>query len=110
MLCGTYGMRAFDLAEQVANNPEQGELLQEGRPEIILQVDYAIHKEQAYRLCDFMIRRTQIFFRDEQQGLGFCEKVADRMAAILGWNADRTAAEIMLYQEEVARSRRWQEE
>jgi glycerol-3-phosphate dehydrogenase len=66
-----------------------------------------VSHELAATVCDALIRRTQIFFRDVDQGLGCAEKVADRMAAALGWDAATRERELARYRDEVALSRRW---
>jgi glycerol-3-phosphate dehydrogenase len=106
-LADTYGMRAIDVARRVAKDPALAEPLVDGRPEILAQVDHAVEQELAARLPDVMIRRTQLFFRDPDQGLTAAGTVARRMGALLGWDEDRLAAELALYEQEVARSRRW---
>ena len=57
-----------------------------------------------------MIRRTQIFYRDHDQGLGAAKIVAARMATLIGWSAEETQANIEAYQAEVALSRQWRDE
>jgi glycerol-3-phosphate dehydrogenase len=56
-----------------------------------------------------LIRRTQIFFRDFDQGLGAAEKVATRMAHLIGWSDEERQKSIDHYESEVALSRRWQQ-
>ena len=56
-----------------------------------------------------MIRRTQIFFRDYEQGLGAVERVASRMAQLIGWSDDEKHKSIDEYKAQVALSRRWKE-
>ena len=73
------------------------------------QVDFAVNVEVAATVRDVLIRRTQLFFRDVDQGLSATEAVADRMAELLGWTDDQKTHEILAYQQEVARSRRWRE-
>ncbi|MFT4979469.1 MAG: glycerol-3-phosphate dehydrogenase [Myxococcota bacterium] len=109
-LANTYGMRALDIAALVAADPMLGERLIRGRPEILAQVDYAVTRELAATMRDILIRRTQLFFRDLDQGLPACERIAQRMGTLLGWDEPRQTMEILAYQEEVARSRRWQED
>jgi glycerol-3-phosphate dehydrogenase len=106
-LAESYGMRALQIAGMVAEDPSLGERLIEGRPEILAQIDFAVSHELAATVCDALIRRTQIFFRDVDQGLGCAEKVADRMAAALGWDAATRERELARYRDEVALSRRW---
>jgi len=109
-LANTYGMRGVDIAAQVAERPELGVRLVEGRPEILAQVDWAVDHELAARVVDVMVRRTQLYYRDIDQGLGAAPAVADRMAVKLGWSARRRDEELAAYQEEVERSRRWRGE
>ncbi len=109
-LADTYGMRGLDLARIVSKDASLGARLVAGRPEILAQVDWAVKEEMAARLIDVMVRRTQLYYRDHDQGLGAVPKVAERMAALLGWDADRTAFEVALYEAEVARARAWRSE
>ena len=82
--------------------------LVEGRPEIMAQVRFAVKFELAERLCDVMIRRTQLFYRCESQGLSAIESISSEMAALLGWSEERRREELSLYRVEVERSRQWQ--
>ena len=67
-------------------------------------------EELAFSLRDIFIRRTQLFFRAHDQGLGSAERVAQYMAQRLGWNEETIQKEIEAYHLEVDRSRSWQEE
>jgi len=73
------------------------------------QVDFGVREELAASVSDVMIRRTQIFFRDLQQGLGSVEKVAARMAQLIGWSDQERQKSIDDYKAEVALSQRWRE-
>ncbi len=107
LLGDTYGMRGLDVVELAAGEPALALPLVDGRPEIAAQVVFAVERELAATVGDVLIRRTQLFFRDHDQGLGAVERVADLMGERLGWDADRRQAEVQAYQEEVAWSRRW---
>jgi len=109
-LANTYGMRGLELARRVAKDEALGARLVEGRPEVLVQVDWACEEELATRLVDVMVRRTQLFYRDHDQGLGAVPVVADRMAELLGWDDARKEAEVAGYQDEVRLSRAWREE
>jgi glycerol-3-phosphate dehydrogenase len=109
-LANNYGTRGVDVAETAANEQLLASALIPGRPEIMAQVDHAVHHELAATVRDVLIRRTQIFFRDHDQGLGCCEAVANRMAELLGWDGDREVEEVLGYQREVALARRWRED
>jgi glycerol-3-phosphate dehydrogenase len=106
----TYGMRAIDLARTVAAKPELAEPLVRGRPEVLGQVDWAVEEELAATIADVLVRRTQLYYRDREQGLMAAPMVGRRMAELIGWSEHRLAAELSAYDAEVARSRRWRGE
>ena len=106
----TYGMRAIDLARLVQKKPSLGARLVPGRPEILVQVDWAVHEELAATVCDVMMRRTQLLLRDRDQGLSAAPTVAARMASLLGWDDATETRELERYRAQVALSRRWREE
>ncbi len=109
-LVDTYGMRALELAKLCAGDPSLTEPIVPGRVEIMAQVDFGVREELAASVSDIMIRRTQIFFRDYKQGLGSVEKVATRLAHLIGWSEQEKQKSIDDYKAEVALSRRWKEE
>ena len=106
-LANTYGMRALTIARRVATHPSLGERLVAGRPEILAQVDWACREELAASVSDVMIRRTQLFYRDVDQGLGCVDAVARHMAELLEWTEAERQASVDVYRIDVERSRRW---
>jgi len=82
--------------------------LAEGRPEILAEVDWAVRRELCCTVCDFMVRRSQLYYRNYDQGLGATAAVVERMGELLGWDAQHRTEEALAYQAEVARSRKWQ--
>jgi glycerol-3-phosphate dehydrogenase len=78
--------------------------------EIMAQVNFGVNEELAATVSDIMIRRTQIFFRDFEQGLGSIEKVATRMAHLIGWSDDEKQKSVDDYKAAVALSQRWKQE
>jgi glycerol-3-phosphate dehydrogenase len=109
-LVDTYGMRALEVAKLCVGEPSLIQPIVPGRVEIMAQVDFGVREELAASVCDIMIRRTQIFFRDYDQGLGSVEKVATRMAHLIGWSDEEKQKSIEAYKAEVALSRRWKQE
>ncbi len=109
-LAQVYGTRGADIARRAAGDQLLATRLIPDRPEILAQVDHSVETELAATVADFFIRRSQIFFRDRDQGLSAVESVAARMRTLLGWDEDRETREILAYQSEVARSRRWKDE
>ena len=101
-------MCAFDILKIMEENPELIAPLNDGRPEVLAQVYYAVKDELAERISDVLIRRTQIFYRDFNQGLDCVQRVGDMMAELLNWSAETKQKAIEEYQSDVARSRQWQ--
>ena len=106
-LADTYGMRAVDLARLVQQDPRLAAPLVEGRNEILAQVTWACREELAASVSDVLIRRTQLFFKDVDQGLGAIEATAAELARVLGWSEEERARSIADYESEVALSRAW---
>ncbi len=109
LLADTYGMRGLEVARMVRQDPSAGERIVAGRPEILAQVDWAVEHELAYEVEDVLARRTQLYYRDRDQGLAAAPRVAARMGARLGWDAGRREDSVRRYAELVARSRRWRD-
>jgi glycerol-3-phosphate dehydrogenase len=109
-LADNYGMRGLEIAAQCRDHRELAAPLVEGRPEGVAQVDWAVEHELACTINDFMVRRTQLYYRDHDQGLGAAELAASRMAPLLGWDDEQREAEIQAYRDEVASSRAWRGE
>jgi glycerol-3-phosphate dehydrogenase len=109
LFANTYGMRGRDVAALVASRPELGVSLVDGRPEVAAQVEWAVSNELAVTICDVLERRTGLFLKDVDQGLGCAHRVASQMGILLGWDEARREQEVATYQAEVARSRRWKE-
>lgn len=110
LLVSEYGSSALEIARLIPETPKLGERLVPERAEILAMVDWAVLKEFAMKLSDIMIRRTQLFFKDRDQGLGAVDLIAQRMAQLLGWSPAVLEAEIAAYRAEVMQSRQWQSE
>ena len=110
LLAKNYGMRSFDVMDLIKSEEALADRIQEDRPEIMAQVRFGMDEELAFSVRDIFIRRTQLFFRAEDQGLGSLDHVAQYMAQKLGWNEETIEKEKEAYRVEVQRSRAWQEE
>jgi len=110
LLANTYGMRCLRIARAIREEPALATPLLPGRPEILAQVRWGVQEELAASLTDMLKIRTQLFFKDHDQGLGAVELVADEMGRLLGWDAEARAMHIGWYQDEVAAARRWRQE
>lgn len=109
-LTANYGTQALSIAALCAADAGLARPLVEGRPEILAQVDWAVNRELASTVSDVMMRRTQLYYRDHEQGLGAAPRVADRMAALIGWSSSEKARSLEAYEAEVLASRRWRDE
>ncbi|MBT3217577.1 MAG: glycerol-3-phosphate dehydrogenase/oxidase [Proteobacteria bacterium] len=108
-LANCYGMRGIDIAQLAAAEPRLAQRIIEGRPEVYCQVKWAITEELAASITDVLKRRTQIYFRDLDQGLGVLDEVGHFMAEQLQWDEERLNKEKDAYSAEVSASRRWRE-
>lgn len=109
-LVDTYGVRATDVVSLALKSPELARPLIAGRCEIAAQVVFAVESELAATATDFLIQRTQIFYRDDDQGLTVANEVVRLMADLLGWDTERQNLELERYRHDVAASRGWQAE
>jgi len=107
-LVDNYGVCGVEIAATL--NAETATPIIQGRLEPWGLIRWSVERELATTLGDFMIRRTQIFFKDYDQGLGVAAKVADHMGELLGWSAERIESEVKAYQAEVAMAREWRNE
>lgn len=110
LLANTYGMLGMEVARLVRQVPELARPIVEGRPEIMAQVDWAVNTEMASEVGDVMIRRTQLFYRDADQGLTAADAVGQRMATLLGWSDERRDASIQAYRDTVGVARAWKDD
>lgn len=109
LLANTYGMRALRVAELVANDESLARPMVTGRPEIFAQIDWAVREEMAATLTDMLIQRTQIFYRDEDQGLQSARVIAHYMGTLLGWDDVAIQRNVDQYAHDVALSRAWRD-
>ncbi|RDV37638.1 glycerol-3-phosphate dehydrogenase [Bradymonadaceae bacterium TMQ3] len=106
-LAQTYGTRAPALGELVAADPALGKPITEGRPELFVQIDWAITRELAATLTDMLVQRTQIFYRAADQGREAAHRIAEHMAGLLGWSQEAIDAQVARYLHDVDLSQRW---
>ena len=110
MLASQYGMKGLDIARLIRENPELAKPIVVGRPEVYAQVDWGMREELARTIADILVRRTQIFFRDSDQGLGALPDLSVYMADKLNWDDARRLRDVQAYESRVALSRKWRSE
>jgi len=71
------------------------------------EISRIVREEMAMHLDDILVRRTRAFHETVDQGLDVAPDVADALAAELGWEGSRRAAELTRYREIVEAHRRW---
>ena len=106
-LCGVYGSRAHLLAARIAEDAALGERLDPELPYVWAEVEFAAVHDLARTVDDVLARRVPLLLVSRDQGLGVCERVADVLAAKLGWQPAQRAQLVDEYRAEVALSRRW---
>ena len=106
-LCGVYGARAPELGRLIAADRTLGERMNADLPYVWAEVEFAVAHDRARTVDDVLSRRAPLLLVGRQQGLDVADRVADRMAARLGWTADERARQIAAYQRVVADSRRF---
>lgn len=103
-LVDVYGAEAPRLAALVARDPALGVRLAEGRPEILVQVEWAAEVELACTVEDVLVRRTQVFFRSTDQGVSAAPRVAEYLGKKLGLDAGEQQRQVEAYLHEVSLS------
>jgi glycerol-3-phosphate dehydrogenase len=98
-----YGGEAPAVAGLIEHRPELAETLVPGLPYLVAEAVYAVRYEMAQCLDDVLSRRTRALLLDAAACRTAGKSVADLMAAELGWDEDRTAAEVASLDEIVTR-------
>jgi glycerol-3-phosphate dehydrogenase len=106
-LCGVYGSRAIELGAMIVADRTLGERIDRELPYVWAEVDFAAKRDLARTIEDVLARRVPLLLTSRDQGLGVCERVGQRLAAIHGWDATALAAMLDEYKAEVELSRRW---
>ncbi|MBW2209075.1 MAG: FAD-dependent oxidoreductase, partial [Deltaproteobacteria bacterium] len=74
---------------------------------VYAEISYLLFTESAVHIDDVLIRRTGIFYRATDQGLGSCKDVARHMAMIFEENERWVNKEVHRYREIVNLNREW---
>ena len=101
-LASAYGTSAGEVAGRIERDPALGERIAADRPFVLAEMEHAVEREMCRGVADFLARRTQLRFL-EHQGLDVLDKVADRLAVLLGWNAATRRRQAEEYREHIRR-------
>jgi glycerol-3-phosphate dehydrogenase len=73
------------------------------------EILFAARHDLARTVEDVLARRVPLLLVSRDQGLGVCERVAEVLAEVHGWDAAAIARQVEQYRAEVALSRRWRQ-
>jgi glycerol-3-phosphate dehydrogenase len=104
-----YGARAPAVLA-LAQDPGLGRRIDPALPYLWAEVVHAARFEQARRLTDVLVRRVPLHRDATDQGLAAAARAARLVGDELGWSEPRRDAELALYRDGVATSRRWRDE
>ncbi|MBU1671385.1 MAG: glycerol-3-phosphate dehydrogenase/oxidase [Actinobacteria bacterium] len=104
------GTDALKVLAMCSDDESLAEPLSPTNGHIKAQVRFAAEGELARTVEDFLVRRTEIYYTEPDQGTGVADAVADIMGDVLGWDAAERKRQVAEYGEVVALSRRWQAE
>jgi glycerol-3-phosphate dehydrogenase len=101
-LLGRYGDGIEEILALIAADPALGAELPDGAPYLGAEVVFACTHEGARRVEDVLERRTRLAIEVGDRGLASAPAAVALMAAPLGWDGARQAAEIVAYRRRVA--------
>jgi glycerol-3-phosphate dehydrogenase len=104
-----YGSRAGGVMALARSNAELARPLSAGHPELAAQVIFGVRCEHCVRISDFIRRRT-LLGAAADQGWEAAPRVAELMAAELGWSRERTSRELETYRREIDSNREFKGE
>lgn len=94
-----YGGLLGELLEIVDGNPSLGAPLEHAPAYIGAEMVYAASHEGVLHLDDVLMHRTRLNYEQTDKGVGALEEIADLVAPVLGWDAERRTTEIDAYRE-----------
>ena len=95
-----YGRDAAAILKDASRIQFLGEPLFADLPYCLAELIYLCKSEQVCHLLDLVKRRTSIYFLADHGGQALLPRIVERIAPVLGWNADRVAAELAAVSEE----------
>jgi glycerol-3-phosphate dehydrogenase len=94
-----YGALLDELLDLVDADPSLGAPLAHAPAYLGVEVVYAASHEGVLHLDDVLMHRTRLNYEQADKGVGALEEIADLVAPVLGWDAERRAAEVAAYRE-----------
>ncbi|RBA39449.1 glycerol-3-phosphate dehydrogenase [Dietzia maris] len=101
-LLGRYGTLAEYVLELAADRPDLLDPVRGAERYLRVEIVHAALAEAALHLEDVLVRRTRISMEYQHGGVDCAREVAELMAGVLGWDDDRIAREVELFERRVA--------
>jgi glycerol-3-phosphate dehydrogenase len=106
-LVDRYGTECAGIHNLGMKNRSLFDRLHPSHPAIEAEVLHALRREMALTVEDVLVRRLHLYHETRDHGLRAAERVAQLMAAELGWSAERTREEVTGYRRYVAEGEKW---
>ncbi|NNV08647.1 glycerol-3-phosphate dehydrogenase, partial [Geobacillus sp. MMMUD3] len=90
-----------DLLDLIDDNPELGQPLPGAERYLGVEAHYAATSEGVVRLEDVLERRMRLNYEVRDRGKAAAEAVAEIIAPVLGWDAEKVAAEVAAFRTHV---------
>ena len=94
-----YGSLLGDLVDEIAARPDLARPLENAPAYLRAEIVYAATHEGVLHLEDVMLHRTRLNYEMRDRGLAALPEIAALTGEVLGWDDQRTAAEIESYTE-----------
>jgi glycerol-3-phosphate dehydrogenase len=100
-----HGDRIADVLDLVRSDPRLARPLTGAPRYLAAEVVHAVLAEGARHLDDVLTRRTRVSIETAHRGVESAPQVAELMADVLGWDAERADREVRHYEARVAAER-----
>jgi len=101
-----YGSRISEIFELVKANPFLTRPIHPAYPDILAQLKHAVEHEQCLDVCDFMMRRSALFFTPDQ-GRKAAQTISLELAQLLQWDETQRQQAEADYAQELAWTQEW---
>lgn len=101
-LVSSFGSRWTAVWDEIQRSGGRDRIV-EDLPYTVGEMRYSVQREMALTLGDLLIRRTQLAFQTRDHGVAAAERIAPRVADLLGWDSDAQARAVDDYAREAMR-------
>lgn len=109
-LIDTYGCHVDDVLAYIDKDASLKQPLVAGLPYLWAELPYAVEHEMACSLEDFLMRRLHVLWFARDNGRAVASEAADKMGALLGWNAEEKTRQVQSYLAEAEMAVRFRNE